>query len=115
MGKNTINISGNLFGLILAVLESAPLHGYGIAREIETRSSDALSFGEGTLYPALRALEQEGFIQSGWDTSGPGAARKVYELTPEGTRELERLRVAWHDYARSVDKVMGGLPTPRTA
>ncbi len=115
MARNTINISGNLFGLILAVLESAPLHGYGIAREIESRSADALSFGEGTLYPALRALEQDRFIESGWDTSGPGAARKVYSLTPSGTQELARVRQAWLDYSRSVDKVMGAQARPTTA
>jgi PadR family transcriptional regulator PadR len=102
------NLSGNLNGLILSVLEGAPLHGYGIAREIEKRSADALSFGEGTLYPALRTLEHEGFVTASWDTSGPGAARKVYELTPEGQQELIRLREAWTEYARSVDSVLKG-------
>ena len=110
MGKASLNISGNLLGLILAVLEDAPLHGYGIAREIEKRSADALSIGEGTLYPALRVLEQDGFVQAAWDTSGPGAARKVYELTPSGKQELIRFREAWREYSRSVDKVLGGLP-----
>ncbi|MDR3689602.1 MAG: helix-turn-helix transcriptional regulator [Fimbriimonas sp.] len=115
MARSSIHISGNLFGLILAVLESAPLHGYGIAREIEIRSSDALSFGEGTLYPALRALEQDGFIEARWDTSGTGPAKKVYELTPDGKAELARIREAWRDYSRSIDQVLGGLPKMQSA
>jgi len=111
MAKASLQISGNLLGLILAVLESAPLHGYGIAREIEKRSSDALSFGEGTLYPALRILEKDGFVVAAWDTSGSGPARKVYELTPSGKLELSSFRAAWHEYSRSVDRVLGGTPT----
>ncbi len=47
MKKQPLQISGNLLGLVLAVLQDSPLHGYGIAREIEKRSEDALSFGEG--------------------------------------------------------------------
>ncbi len=91
MSKSPMQISGNLLGLVLAVLDDAPLHGYGIAREIESRSADALSFGEGTLYPALKTLERDGFVQARWDTSsGNGPARKVYEITPRsegGIRE----------------------------
>ena len=110
MAQKSLNMSGNLIGLILAVLESAPLHGYGIAREIEKRSSEALSIGEGTLYPVLRMLEQNGLVVASWDTSGPGAARKVYQLTPAGHTELDQFRDAWRAYSRSVDQVLGGLP-----
>jgi len=111
MSKPNLQISGNLLGLVLAVLEDAPMHGYGIAREIEKRSADALSFGEGALYPALRTLEKNGHIEGVWDTSvEKGPARKVYRLTAEGTKELARVREAWYEYSRSIDKVMGGLP-----
>jgi len=112
MSGKPFNISGNLLGLILAVLERAPMHGYGIAREIEKRSADALSFGEGTLYPALRMLEKDGFVNALWDTSGPGPARKVYELTEEGKMELARIRDAWRSYSHSIDLVLGA---PQTA
>ena len=108
MAKQSLQLSGNLPGLVLAVLERDALHGYGIAREIEKRSENALSFGEGTLYPALRELEKQGFIRGSWDTSGEkGPAKKVYELTPAGTKELSRLREAWLEYTRSVNQVMG--------
>src|SRR5450432_4255657 len=115
MKKASLSLSGNLTGLVLSVLEDSPLHGYGIAREIEKRSADALSFGEGTLYPALRTLEHEGFVTASWDTSGPGAARKVYELTQSGEQELIRLREAWTEYARSVDSVLKGVPRTQPA
>ena len=115
MNKGSSQSSGNLVGLILAVLESEPMHGYGIAREIEKRSADALSFGEGTLYPALRGLEQGGFVEANWDTSGSGPARKVYSLTPEGTLELARTRDAWRSYSSAVNQVLGVVPKTQTA
>jgi len=115
MAKTSLHVSGNLPGLILGVLEAGPLHGYGIAREIEKRSAAALSIGEGTLYPALRVLEQDGFVEASWDTSGSGPARKVYELTPSGDQELGRFRQAWREYSRSVDKVLGRAPSIQRA
>lgn len=111
MKKQPLQISGNLLGLVLAVLQDSPLHGYGIAREIEKRSEDALSFGEGTLYPALKTLEGKGFIEGRWDTSSEsGPARKVYEITPEGTRELARVREAWTAYCSSINRVIEEKP-----
>jgi len=110
MAKANLQISGNLPGLILAVLEHAPLHGYGIAREIEKRSMDALSFGEGTLYPALKLLERDDLIAASWNTEVKGPARKVYSLTANGKKELEKFRKAWREYTQSVDRVIGGLP-----
>jgi len=116
MGRQPNQISGNLPGMILAVLERGPLHGYGIARAIEERSADALSFGEGTLYPALRTLESNGHVEASWDTSGSsGPAKKVYAITLQGEEELGRLRQAWDQYCRSVDKVMGASPKPLRA
>lgn len=109
MAKSSLQVSGSLHGLVLAVLEEAPLHGYGIAREIEKRSSDALSFGEGALYPALKALERDEFIVGKWDSfSAGGPARKVYEITQKGHTELARIRVNWLEYSRSIDSVLKG-------
>jgi PadR family transcriptional regulator PadR len=108
-------LSGNLQGLILAVLEYAPLHGYGIAREIERRSADALSFGEGALYPALKTLEKEGFVEAAWDTANSGPARKVYRLTPSGTAELAKFKSSWFEYSKTIEKVLGGAPKTQTA
>ena len=109
MGANSLQKSGDLAGLVLAVLDDGPSHGYAIAREIERRSADALSFGEGALYPALRSLEKDGFVVAAWDTNVErGPARKVYHITPEGILELSRVRNAWSTYSHSVSLVLGG-------
>jgi PadR family transcriptional regulator PadR len=106
-------LKGNTPTLILAVLEEKPCHGYAIAREIERRSRDALSLGEGSLYPALRALENDGLVVSAWETSNGaagGPARRVYSLTEAGLGELKKRTRSWQQFARAVDDVLGGLP-----
>ena len=99
-------LKGNTPGLILAVLESGDSHGYAIAREIERRSEGALPFKEGTLYSALHALENKGWIEANWDTTGSGPARKVYALTPDGRGELKRRRALWTKFAQAIESVM---------
>jgi PadR family transcriptional regulator PadR len=116
MAKTSLQSSGNLVGLVLAVLNDEPLHGYGIAREIEKRSADALSFGEGTLYPVLKTLERDGFVEGRWlAPADRGPARKVYDITPEGREELFRIREAWQEYSRSIDRVFESNPTKQRA
>lgn len=99
-------LKGNVSGLILAVLNEGELHGYAIAREIERRSESALSFKEGTLYPALHALEDKGFIEAQWETVERGPSRKIYSLTDEGKNELERRRSVWVQFSNAVSGIM---------
>ena len=99
--------------LILAVLSGAPLHGYGIAREIERRSADALTLREGSLYPALRVLEQDGLLRAAWEIQPSGPARKVYELTDEGRAELSARTEKWREYARTFESILGGVRNAR--
>jgi PadR family transcriptional regulator PadR len=102
-------LKGNTPTLILAVLEEMPRHGYAIAREIERRSKDALSLGEGSLYPALRALETDGLVVSAWETQGGGGpARKVYSLTDAGRKELIKRTHSWRQFSRAIDDVLKG-------
>jgi PadR family transcriptional regulator PadR len=103
-------LKGNIQTLVLAVLSDAPRHGYGIAQEILRRSGDALRFGEGSIYPALHALEREGSISGEWETPQGGPARKVYRLTDQGTQELAMRKQTWSDFARTIDRVIGGSP-----
>jgi PadR family transcriptional regulator PadR len=107
--------SANLSTLVLAVLMDAPRHGYAIAREIERRSESALSPGEGALYPALRGLEGEGLIEGHWEQAKGSPARKIYALTPEGIKELQKRTQSWRRYVRAVDTVLGGLPDGQPA
>ena len=99
-------LKGNTPTLILAVLSDGPLHGYGIAREIERRSEDALSLGEGSLYPALRSLERAEFVEGRWEPQSSGPARKVYVLTDEGKAELARRERSWRAFSEAVDRVL---------
>jgi len=99
-------LKGNVVGLILAVLEDGELHGYAIAREIERRSGSALSFKEGTLYPALHALEDKGFVEASWQTVERGPSRKTYRLTESGNDELQRRRTVWARFSEAVSGIM---------
>lgn len=103
-------LKGNIQTLVLAVLSDAPRHGYGIAQEILRRSEENLQFGEGSIYPALHALEREGSIRGEWETPGGGPARKVYRLTDQGVRDFAARKQTWNDFARSIDRVIGGSP-----
>lgn len=101
-------IKGNTPTLVLAVLKDGPLHGYGIAREIERRSNNALKFKEGTLYPALHALEREGMIRGEWQREEGGREKKVYGITLAGLGALEKRRQTWDAFASAINSVIGG-------
>jgi PadR family transcriptional regulator PadR len=103
-------LKGNTPTLVLAVLRDGPMHGYAIAREIEKRSSEALRCREGTLYPALHSLEQDGFIRGEWQRETGRRERKVYTLTPAGLAELERRTRTWERFAAAVQRVVNGGP-----
>lgn len=93
--------------LVLGVLQDGPRHGYDIAREVERRSSDKLSFSYGTLYPVLHALEHDGLIDSQWERPAGERERKVYSLNEKGIAELERKRAEWRAYASAIEQVLG--------
>jgi PadR family transcriptional regulator, regulatory protein PadR len=87
---------GTLALMVLRTLETlGPLHGYGIARRIEQTSGDLLSLNDGTLYPALVKLEQEGAIASSWGVSENNRRAKFYRLTSSGRRQLGRDTREW--------------------
>jgi len=98
-------LRGNIPTIILAVVSEAPLHGFAIAREINQRSNNALQLKQGTLYPALHALERDGWITGEWEIPGGERPRKIYTLTPAGVAELERRMQAWDKFAAAMDSV----------
>jgi PadR family transcriptional regulator PadR len=109
-------MKGNTPTLILAVLFEGPRHGYAIAREIERRSHDALSVGEGSLYPALRVLEAEGLVTSAWEPQPSGPARKVYSLTEGGRAALAKRTHSWREFVQAIEGVItGGSHEPQPA
>lgn len=98
-------LKGHLDGLILSVLEPAPLHGYAIIGELKRRSDGALTLPEGTIYPALHRLEGTGFLSSAW-SNADGRRRRVYRLTGRGRRQLRARRSQWSQFAAMVESVL---------
>jgi PadR family transcriptional regulator PadR len=108
-------LKGNTPTLVLAVLNDGPMHGYGIAREIERRSDNALKFKEGTLYPALHTLERDEMITGEWRRVPGGRERKVYHITPAGSAVLAERTRSWNSFAAAIGRVIGGEDNAHTA
>ena len=112
MNKTRDPWKGSTSVLILATLAEAPRHGYAIAREIGRRSNALIALGEGSLYPALLALEREGLIVGEWQTPpvGGGPARKVYTITDEGRGQLARRAPEVRALAEAIAELLKGAP-----
>ena len=85
--KNEL-LKGTLDMLVLQTLSVQPLHGYGIAQQIEALSDDALRVEQGSLYPALERLQKKGWITSKWGESPTGRRARYYTITAAGRRQL---------------------------
>src|SRR5436305_1639576 len=95
--KNSV-LQGTLALMVLKTLDVlGPLHGYGIARRIEQISEDLRSVNQGTLYPVLLKLEQEGSIASDWGLSENNRKARFYRLTREGRKQLRAEARSWEE------------------
>ena len=101
-----MNLRGTLPTLILEAIERKPDHGYRIAQRIKSRSEGVLDFKEGTLYPALHKLENEGMIES-YEGVENGRPRRYYRITKAGRAALARGRAEWRQTARAVSLILG--------
>lgn len=99
---------GNTPTIVLAVLRDGPRHGYAIAREVNRRTGDSLEFKQGTLYPVLHTLENEGWVVGTWEMGTGERPRKVYAITDSGQAELARRAVVWERFAQAMSRVVGG-------
>lgn len=97
----------DLESLVLAALGSGPRHGYDIAKTIRAAGPKALKVGDGQLYPILHTLEERGWVASEWREQEGRPDRKVYSVTPAGTKELGKRRVEWAEFAASVVALLG--------
>lgn len=105
-GKNDVP-QGTLALMVLKTLEVlGPLHGYGVARRIEQISGDLLAVNQGTLYPVLLRLEQEGSIRSEWGNSENNRRARFYELTRAGHRALRAETSDWERTATLVERFL---------
>ena len=105
MKANTDVRQGTLALMVLKTLEVlGPLHGYAIARRIEQISGDLLTLNQGTLYPVLLKLEQEGSIASDWGASENNRKARFYRLTRDGRRHLQAETRGWEQTAAIIGR-----------
>jgi PadR family transcriptional regulator PadR len=104
--QKTELLQGTLDMLILKVLSRGPTHGFGICQHIQRLSEDVLSVGEGSLYPALYRLQDQGWIQSEWGQSENNRRAKFYQLTRAGKKQLEVENVGWERMCLAIRQVM---------
>jgi len=103
---------GTIELLVLKALSWEPAHGFGISRWIELVSNDEVSVQEGSLYPALYRLENEGWIAAEWGVSENGRRAKFYSLTSLGRRMLRAEESRWTTFVATMSRVLAA--TPRT-
>lgn len=100
-------LQGTLTLLVLKTLASrGPLHGYAVTQHIQTVSEELLRVEEGSLYPALHRLEQEGWIRSEWGVTESNRRARFYALTPAGERQLAAEEEGWRRLTRGVGSVL---------
>ncbi|MFD8501284.1 PadR family transcriptional regulator [Streptomyces sp. NPDC059687] len=106
-------LKGHLDALLLATLEHGPRHGYAVREALREGSAGRIDLPTGTVYPALRRLEQAGLISGTWDTTG-ARPRRTYELTPAGRIALTGERSGWQEFSAVVTALLEGRACPRT-
>ena len=106
MSKPSDLVQGTLDLLLLKILALEPLHGWAISQRLRQVSRDVLQVSDGSLYPALHKLEQEGWIAAQWKTSELGRRAKFYSLTRLGRRHLEKEAANWERLANAISAVV---------
>lgn len=97
---------GTTLTLVLSVLNAGPAHGYEIVRRINDLSGGVIEWQEGTIYPALHALEDRKWIQGKWVEPSSGQLRRVYSLTELGKQALFSEAREWSAYSKAVESVL---------
>jgi PadR family transcriptional regulator len=103
-------LQGTLAILILKAILTGPAHGYGIARWIEDATEDVLRVEEGSLYPALRRLEDRRWLTSEWGLSENNRRARFYSITAAGRKHLRDEAAVWLRYSRAVTRVLRTSP-----
>ncbi|HVT46619.1 MAG TPA: PadR family transcriptional regulator [Vicinamibacterales bacterium] len=106
MSKPTDLMQGTLDLLILKILAIEPLHGWAVGQRLKQVSGDILQVSDGSLYPALHKLEQQGWITAEWRPSENNRRAKFYALTRPGRRQLERESQNWTRVADAITRVV---------
>lgn len=106
MSKPSDLVQGTLDLLLLKILALEPLHGWAISQRLTQISGDVLQVSDGSLYPALHKLEQEGWIKSEWKSSENHRRAKFYALTRLGRQQLEKETANWNRLSSAISHVI---------
>ena len=106
MGKPRDLVQGTLDLLILKTISLEPKHGWAIAKRIQQISHEVLQVQQGSLYPALHRLEQQGWITANWAESETGRQAKFYSLTQTGRGQLEKETANWDRLSKAINIVV---------
>ena len=106
MSKPPDLVQGTLDLLLLKILALEPLHGWAVSQRLKQVSGNVLQVSDGSLYPALHKLEQEGWIEAEWKTSKLGRRAKFYSLTRLGRRRLEKEAANWERLSGAISAVV---------
>jgi len=99
-------VQGTLDLLLLKIVALEPLHAWAISQRLQQVSGDVLHVSDGSLYPALHKLEQEGWLRAEWKMTASGRHAKFYSLTRPGRKRLERETANWERLAGAITQVV---------
>ena len=107
--KNDV-LQGTLALLVLKSLEQGAMHGWGITLHIQRISNEILRVEEGSLYPALHRMEQEGWIASEWGLSENNRRARFYRLTAAGRKQLSNEHSKWERFSEAITRILSPMP-----
>jgi transcriptional regulator len=106
MSKPEDLVQGTLDMLLLKILALEPMNGFAVSQRLKQVSRDVLQVSDGSLYPALHKLEQEGWVKAEWKTTANNRRAKVYSLTRLGQRKLEQETDNWGRLSTAITRVV---------
>jgi PadR family transcriptional regulator, regulatory protein PadR len=106
MSKPNELVQGTLDLLILKIVNLEPMHGFGIANRLKQMSSDVLTVSQGSLYPALYKLEQEGWVRAEWKETESKRQAKFYSITAAGRKRLQKEAENWERLSGAISAIV---------
>jgi PadR family transcriptional regulator PadR len=97
---------GTLELLVLKLLDLGPMHGWGLAEQLEAMTDGVFCVNQGSLYPALQRLKRQGLVKARWQVTSNGRRARYYELTAKGSTNLANQREQWSRTSRAVNRVL---------
>jgi PadR family transcriptional regulator PadR len=102
-------LQGTLDMLVMRAVADEPLHGYALVHRLRLISGDRLQIPQGSLYPALHRLENQGLLKADWAATQTGRDAKFYKLTAKGRKKLESEVAEWRELSKAIALVLGSI------